>query len=250
MRCKRLTASSLSLQSHIGSSVSSVYLSRRLPSEQSIYLLRPLANRRLIPAPDVQANLCPGLDRQGRVPRRRMPSAVRAQILPEDGIPLDGLKGDAFVVVVAVVAIALDKPTPLLGFGPGQSREIRTPSRAVRLEIHHERAHAVRAARRARPVVVMLVVARDVVSLSPHALDVQVGPPALEGSRTLLQAPHHIVTLEQRTVGEPCGRVDALGDAIVDDRGDVFPFTEACMLVNAAATPRQNQRPTYLTATK
>lgn len=68
------------------------------------------------------------------------------------------------------------------------------------------------------------VVSRDVVPLGPHALDVQGRPPALEGAGALLDAADDVVAVEEGAVGEAGGRVDALGDAVVDDRGGVFAF--------------------------
>lgn len=61
------------------------------------------------------------------------------------------------------------------------------------------------------------VVARGVVSLCPHALDVEVWSPALEGTRALFQAADSVVSVQEGAVGEAFAWVDALGDAIVDD---------------------------------
>jgi len=163
------------------------------------------------------------------MPRLRVPRAIRPQVLPEDGVALDGLERDAFVPLPPFL-LTLDKPTPLLLLvrrRHPQPREVRAPAGAVRAEVDHEGADAVAAAavlQRARPVVVVAVVARDVVALRPHALDVQGGPPALEGARALLDAAHDAVAVEQGAVGQAGRRVDAFGDAVVDGRGGVFAF--------------------------
>lgn len=68
------------------------------------------------------------------------------------------------------------------------------------------------------------VVAGGVVALGPHTLDVQVWTPPLEGARAVLDTPDGVVTVEQGTLGEPRGGVDALGDAVVDYAGGVFSY--------------------------
>lgn len=146
------------------------------------------------------------------MPRLRIPRPIGPQILPENRIPLDRSERDAFPgrprssfssvysVLVPVTGPVprfqlrfflptLQKPTP-----PGidrhtQAREIRSPTGTVTIEVDHERAGAVAAARDgAGPVIVVLVVAGGVVALGPHALDVQVWAPALEGAGAGLDA--------------------------------------------------------------
>lgn len=63
--------------------------------------------------------------------------------------------------------------------------------------------------------------ARGVVALCPHALDVQVWAPALKRSRSVFQAADGVISVEESAVGEAFGRIDAFGDAVVDDGGSV-----------------------------
>jgi hypothetical protein len=71
---------------------------------------------------------------------------------------------------------------------------------------------------------VVPVVSGGVVALRPHALDVQVWAPPLEGAGAVLDAPDGGVAIEQGAVGEAGGGVDALGDAVVDYAGGVFSY--------------------------
>lgn len=148
------------------------------------------------------------------MPRLGIPTAICPQIHPEDGIPLNRPKRDARL---AVVRLALQKPTPLAPRRHAQPREIRAAARTLVAQIHHERADAVAALRRRpRPVIVVAVVAGRVVALRPHALDVQVWAPALERSRAVFDAADDRVAGEERPVREPFARVDLLRLAVVD----------------------------------
>jgi hypothetical protein len=122
--------------------------------------------------------------------------------------------------------LALQKPTPLLPRRHTQTREIGAPARAVRPQIDHEGTQAVPASsERPRPVVVVPVVAGGVVALCPHALDVQVWAPALERAGSVFEAADGVVAVEEGSVGEAFGWVDALGDAVVDDGGSILVQT-------------------------
>lgn len=169
------------------------------------------------------------------MPRLRVSRAVGPQVLPEDRIPLDRLERDTFppglrrarsirtpVVrlspFISPVILTLNQPTPPRIPRPPQPREVRAPSDTLVPEIHHERAGAVAPARHApRPVVVVRVVARGVVPLRPHALDVQVRAPALEGARAGLEAPDRGRAGEQGAVGEAARGVHDRGGAVVED---------------------------------
>lgn len=64
--------------------------------------------------------------------------------------------------------------------------------------------------------------ARGVVALSPHALDVEVWAPALECSGAVFQAADCVVSIEEGAVGEAFRGVDTFADAVVDDRWRIF----------------------------
>jgi len=49
-----------------------------------------------------------------------------------------------------------------------------------------------------------------------------VRPPALKGTRALFQAADGVVAIEEGAIGEAFAWIDALGDAIVDDRGAIL----------------------------
>lgn len=156
------------------------------------------------------------------MPRLRIPRAIRSQILPEDRIPLDWLKRYPFFLRLR---IALDEPTPLFIQRLAEAREVGAAASAVSFEIDHEGADPICTLPVTRPIVVVPVVTRHVVALRPHALDVQEGPPALESARTLLKTSHHVVAVQQRTVGQSDRWVHALGHAVVDDGGSISIFT-------------------------
>lgn len=71
----------------------------------------------------------------------------------------------------------------------------------------------------------MSVVARRVVALRPHALDVEVWSPALERARAFLDASYRVVAGEEGAVGEADAGVDFFGRAVVDYGGFVVADT-------------------------
>lgn len=151
------------------------------------------------------------------MPRLRIPRPISPQILPKDRIPLNRLERNPFHVTLTRT-LTLQKPTPRLPHGPPQPRKIGPTPLTLRPQIHHKRAEPVSAARkRSRPVIVMPVVAGGVVALRPHALDVQMRAPALEGASTIFEAADCVVAGKEGAVGEAYCWVDAFGGAVVDD---------------------------------
>lgn len=159
------------------------------------------------------------------MPGLRIPRPIRTQILPKDRIALDWLERDPFPRTADLtpnpglgLILALQEPTPLLPRRHTQAREVGAAARAVRSQIDHERTEAVAApSERPRPVVVVPVVTGGVVALCPHALDVQVRAPSLESAGPVFEAADGVVAVEEGSVGEAFGWIDALGDAVVDD---------------------------------
>lgn len=150
------------------------------------------------------------------MPRLWIPRPISPQILPKDRIPLNRPERNSLFVPLTIT-LTLQKPTPRLPYRPPQSRKIRPTPLTLRPQIHHERAEPVPPARkRSRPVIVMPVVAGGIVSLRPHALDVQVRAPALEGARAVFEAADCVVAGEEGAVGEAFGWVDAFRSAVVD----------------------------------
>lgn len=132
------------------------------------------------------------------MPRLRIPSPIRPQILPKDRIPFNRLERNPFLQpsTTTLTILTLQKPTPSPPNRPLQPWKIRAPTLTVRPQIHHERAQPVTPARkRARPVIVMPVVAGGIVALRPHALDVEVRSPALEGAGAVLEAADCVVAV-------------------------------------------------------
>lgn len=158
--------------------------------------------RRLIPTPNIQTNLRPLRNGIRRMPRLGIPRPISPQILPKDRIPLNRLERNSFLLLptsvftLTLILITLQKPTPSLPHRPSQTRKIRTPTFTVRSQIHHKRAYPVTSARkRPRPVIVMPVMAGGIVALRPHALDVEMWTPALEGAGAVFQAADCIVAV-------------------------------------------------------
>lgn len=137
------------------------------------------------------------------MPRLRPPTPIRPHVLPKHRIALNRPKRNPALPLRRLI-LTIQKLTPLGILRLAQPREIRPPTFTPSGEIHHKRAYSVSAApaRRARPVVVVHVVACHVVSLRPHALDVEVRLPALERARAVLDAPDYIVAREESAVGE------------------------------------------------
>ena len=176
----------------------------------------------LIPTPNVQPNLRPLCNRERSVPSLWIPCSIRPKVLPKHRIALDRLECDPHVIPlpipVLVPLLTLQKLTPLLPNRHPQSREIRPPTFAVRINIHHKRAEAVPTARqRPGPVIVVAIVPRGIVALRPHALDVQIRMPALEAAGAVFQAADCVVAVEEGTVGEAFGRVYLFCFAVVDN---------------------------------
>lgn len=150
------------------------------------------------------------------MPGFRISCPIRPQILPKHRITLDRLECDPHLRLP--LPIALQKPTPPLPGRHFQPWEIRAAALAVRIKINHEGAEPVPApCQRSSPVVVVTVVAGGIVALRPHALDVQVRAPALEGTGAIFQAADCIVTIQEGSVGEAFGWVYSFRLAIVDD---------------------------------
>lgn len=231
---------------------------------------------RLVPAPDVQSHLCAGRHRECRVPCLRITRPIRPQVLPEDGVAFDRLERDPLsrkfsvcvsatrllLLTLILLIVTLQESTPFRPIHrhlhPGK---VRPAARAVRPQIHHERTDAVAAVRRrTRPVVMVSIVARGVVPLCPHALDVQVRSPALERPRALLDAAHHLIAVQQGPVRQASRRIDFFGDAVEDDRGCVLSETTSsaarpvrCQYSQASHVPftpipRNRVRMAYLTS--
>lgn len=146
------------------------------------------------------------------MPRLRPPTPIRPQILPEHGIALNRPKRDPPFLFRRLI-LTIQKLTPLRIPRLAQPREVRSPAFTPSGKVHHKRAYSVSTApaRRASPVVVVHVVACYVVSLRPHALDVEVWFPALECARAVLDAPDYVVAGEEGAVGETLRRVGSGG---------------------------------------
>lgn len=127
--------------------------------------------------------------------------SIWPEILPVDGIPLDGLECDPSMfpglLTEGPVLFTLQHPTPFLRGWHCHTREVRPATLTVCCQVDHEGALSVTTtSSRPGPVVVVSIVARRVVSLRPHALDEQVGSPALERARAFLDAAHCVVAVE------------------------------------------------------
>lgn len=153
------------------------------------------------------------------MPRLRPATPIGPHILPKHRIALNRPKGDSPFPFRRLI-LAIQKLTPLRIPRLAQPREIRTSTFTSSGKVHHKRAYSVSAApaRRASPIVVVHVVASHVVSLRPHALDVEVWFPALECARAMFDAPDNIVAGEQGAVGETFRRV-GFGRVCVFRRG-------------------------------
>lgn len=162
------------------------------------------------------------------MPCLQIPTSIRPQILPKNRIPLQRPKCNPFRLT-----LTLRKPTPLLILRPLKPRKVRPTTGTLVPEIHHERTGAVAATRtRAHPVIVVPVVAGGVVPLGPHALDVQVWLPALEGLCTVLETADCVGAREESAVGESRIGVKSFCCAVVDYGGGVCLLAFFFMVVS------------------
>lgn len=135
------------------------------------------------------------------------PSAVRPKVLPVDRVARDGLEdnsvaGWGILSLTAVASgslVALDEPAPpLVEARPSQQGELRaapdelTVVAGGRINPGHEATHPAPSPQGGAPVEVVAVVPAWAVALGAQALDPDVVPPALEGPRARLDAPHRI----------------------------------------------------------
>lgn len=116
----------------------------------------------LIPAPDIQPNLCATRNRHAGVDRLLVASAIYIEIRPEYRSTLPWLESDT-----VTLRITFNKVTPLPALRWLDAREVSPATRAVRAHVHHERAHSSGVLVRHGPVVVEAVMAADIVALSP-----------------------------------------------------------------------------------
>lgn len=104
------------------------------------------------------------------MPRLQISRPIRPQVLPEHSIAPHGLEYDPLVPLLLLLLSALYIPTPSPILRPPQPRKLRAPTRAVRIDVHHETAHAVRLPR-PLPVVMMRVVPSRAVLLDLEPLE-------------------------------------------------------------------------------
>lgn len=161
------------------------------------------------------------------MPSLRIPCPIRPKILPEYCVTLDRLECDTHIPLLPlpypIPLLTLQEPAPPLPVRHPQPWKIRPPTLTVRIEIHHKRAKTIPTPRqRPGPVIVVAVVAGGIVALRPHALDVQVRTPALEGAGAVFQTADCVVAVEKGTVGEAFGWVYPFSLAVVDDGRGVF----------------------------
>jgi hypothetical protein len=132
------------------------------------------------------------------------PGTVRPKVLPVDGVPSKWLEDNTLArsciltmtTVVREGLIAFNEATPpLVETRASQQRELGTATlegTAVVGYPGHEATHPAPTPKGGTPVVVVAVVSAWSVSLGAQALYPDIVAPALEGSRTRLNAPHLI----------------------------------------------------------
>lgn len=179
----------------------------------------------LQPTPNIQPNLRPPLNRQARMPTLRIPRPIRPHILPIDRIPRRRFENNPLPQSrFQILILTLDKLAPLLPRRPLKSWKMRPPTRAIGLEINHERTHAARAFDGCAPVVVIRVVPTSCVALGPQLFDKDEGFPALEGAGALFNAFDGLVPWRRGFLRVADGCVESFL-ALVEDCGG---FEEGC----------------------
>lgn len=96
----------------------------------------------------------------------------------------------------------------------------------------------------------MPIMPRRVVPLCPHALDIQVRPPALERARAVFDAADCFVAGEEGAIGEADRWVDALRIAVVDYGGGVVADAVEVRMLGMRFMQDIWGRGTHLTSTK
>lgn len=176
---------------------------------------------RLIPTPDVQADLCSARDWHAGMDCLLVPPAILIKIGPKDCCALPGLECHAWLRTFPT----LNKLAPVLTLRRLNARKIGSATGAFGRDVDHESAHSPRGPRSGRPVVVVSVVARLIVSLRPETLDEGFLRPALDVQSALLDTLDRLIALDERLLRFPDCFVRRL-NAFVKDCGDL-PFVLA-----------------------
>lgn len=136
------------------------------------------------------------------MPRLFIPSTLRGQVLPEDGIPCDGLESNTHPLVLLIifsrVLSTLQKlaPSSLFRIRHLDSRELGPATFTISLHVNIERGDTVLTPLGAFiPVIVMPVITAGAILLRPQPLNMQIRVPALEGSCAVLDTPHYVIPL-------------------------------------------------------
>jgi hypothetical protein len=135
---------------------------------------------------------------------------VWAQVLPEDGVPRDGLECHShplillFIITRLLSALQKLAPSALFRVWHPDSGEFGSSTFTISLHIDIERRDTVFTSLWALvPVVMMLVIAPGSIPLGSQSLDMQIRVPALEVASPVLDTPHGIVALQQSRFRDP-----------------------------------------------
>jgi hypothetical protein len=135
--------------------------------------------------------------------------SIRSQILPKHCIPLNRLEYDSrlpsFPLTATINLIStLQKlaPSPLPGVRHPHPWELSPTTLTIRINIHHERAHAISISARTAPVIVMFVMAAYTIPLRSQPFDVEILSPALKSAGSVLDAADNVIAIEQGNFGE------------------------------------------------
>jgi len=174
----------------------------------------------LPPTPDIQADFYAARDWQTSMDRLLQSSALIVEVQPKYSCSLPRLKRNALPTVVAI-----HKLTPSAVFLRVQHRELCSATLASIADVDHECRTASRVAARRAPVVVLRVVARDVIALSPESFDERIARPSLECESTGFDALYQWRTRDKCFVGLADFVIGSLNATVEDGARLPFVFT-------------------------
>jgi len=134
-------------------------------------------------------------------------SPIRAQVLPEHCVALNWLESHSEVIALSTsrtILLTFEKVAPpsLLHLRHFYPWKFCTSTLAFSVDIDHEGAHAICLPTPATPVIVMLIMASNSISLGPQSFDMQIRTPALKGPGSMLNATNNFIPIDQSNFGE------------------------------------------------
>ncbi len=137
-----------------------------------------------------------------------VPSSICSHIFPKYRVALDRLESYPIFDFLQIIAVDLFStlqelaPSSIFNIWHCQSGKLCPAPFAISVNIYHESADTIGFSAAATPVIVMNVVAPWAISLCSKAFDVDIWPPSLKVTSSVLDAPHDIIAVNESNLRE------------------------------------------------